>query len=215
MDRGLPSTREIDGSTAQRRRLPASQRRTLILHAALRTFATSGYEGAAMEEIAAAAGVSKAVVYDHVSSKRELYQLLLESLCAELVAVVEGALQPGDGDGEALVRRATDAFFTYVEEHREGARLLLLELQSANVSQIGYELEERLTQVLAMRLGEGPLFDGSPNRELQLVLLAELVKAVVQGLAAWWFRHPDTAREELVERTVSFVWPPIAQAARA
>jgi AcrR family transcriptional regulator len=214
MDRGL-SRSSADAAVAQRRRLPAPQRRALILDAALRTFAANGYEGAAMDEIATAAGVSKAVVYDHVNSKRELYQLLLESICTELVAVVEGALEPGGENGQARVERATEAFFAYVEQHREGARLLLLELQGANVSQIGRQLEERLARLLAGRLGEGPVLVDHPDRELHLVLLAELVKSAVQGAAAWWFRHPETPREELVERTVGFVWPPIERAARA
>jgi AcrR family transcriptional regulator len=64
----------------------------VILAAALRTFASNGYDGAAMDEIAAAAGISKAVVYDHVPSKRELYLQLLESIRQDLERTVEAAL---------------------------------------------------------------------------------------------------------------------------
>src|SRR5829696_7835416 len=133
-----------------RRRLPAHERRKLILDAALRTFASQGYDGASMDEIAAAAGVSKAVVYDHVASKRELYMQLLETIRVDLEAVVEQALDAGDppGAGEPRVRAGVGAFFQFVEQHPQACRLLLLELQGANVSAIGRALEERITNGL-------------------------------------------------------------------
>jgi AcrR family transcriptional regulator len=185
----------------------------VILYAAVRTFASRGYDGASMEEIAAAAGVSKAVVYDHVASKRELYTVLLDSICSDLVAVIEDALAPAEPAGEARVHAATDAFFRFVERYPEASRLLMLELQGATVSTIGRDLEERLTVGIAATLGEDPqLFDEGANRERRLEVLAELLKSAVQGLASWWFRHPETPREELVEQTVAVVWPAIERA---
>jgi AcrR family transcriptional regulator len=185
----------------------------VILAAALRTFASNGYDGAAMDEIAAAAGISNAVVYDHVPSKRELYLQLLESIRQDLERTVEAALAPADAGGEPRVRAGAAAFFRYVEEHPEGCRLLLLELQGANVSSIGRELEERATSGLAQTLGSDPrLFDGHPERRRQLVILAELLKSALLGLASWWYRHPDAPCDDLVERTVAVVWPAIERA---
>jgi AcrR family transcriptional regulator len=201
------------GRRSARRRLPASERRVLILDAALEAFATNGYDGAAMEGIAAAAGISKAVVYDHVSSKRELYTVLLDEICADLVGVVEAALTPAGPAGEARVRIATDAFFAFVEDHPQASRLLVLELQGANVSTIGRELEERLTAGITAQLAAAQLLAGHPQREQQLAIFAELLKSAVQGLASWWFRHPAIPRHELVERTVAFLWPAIRRAA--
>lgn len=168
-----------------------------------------------MDEIAAAAGISKAVVYDHVASKRELYEQLLESIRVDLEQTVEAALAPPDAAvvGEARVRAGARAFFRYVEQHPEGSRLLLLELQGANVSPIGRQLEERITNGLAQTLGTDPrLFDGHPARERQLTILAELLKSAIHGLAGWWYRHPDAPCDDLVERTVAVVWPAIARA---
>jgi AcrR family transcriptional regulator len=174
-------------TTPTRRRLPASERRVLILDAALRAFAANGYDGAAMDEIAEAAGISKAVVYDHVASKRELYTQLLHAIRSELESLVEDAL-----------------------------RLLVLELQGANVSAVGRELEEKLSDALARTLGgETPAFGGRPDRDLQLKILAELLKSVVLGGAGWWYRHPEVAREDLVERSVGVVWPAIERALAA
>lgn len=193
--------------------MPASERRVLILEAALRTFASHGYDGAAMDEIAAAAGVSKAVVYDHVSSKRELYTQLLDAIRDDLERAVEQALEPAGAQGELRVRVGVTAFFRYVEEHPEGCRLLLMELQGANVSLVGRQLEERITEGLAETLGGDPgLFDGHPERERQLRILAELLKSAVHGLASWWYRHPEMPREDLIARTVAVIWPAIERA---
>ena len=200
-----------DGSA--RRRLPASERRALILDAALRTFAINGYDGAAMDQIAAAAGISKAVVYDHVSSKRELYTHLLDAIRDDLERAVVRALEPVGVEGEPRARAAVTALFRYVEENPEACRLLLLELQGANVSQVRRQLEERITEELAQTLGTDPrLFDGHPERARQLRILAELLKAAVQGLASWWYRHPEAPLDDLVERTVAVVWPAIERA---
>jgi AcrR family transcriptional regulator len=196
-----------------RRRLRAAERRVLILDAALRTFAAHGYDGAAMDEIAAAAGISKAVVYDHVASKQELYTHLLHAIRDEIERLVEDALRAPGLAGEQRVHVVVEAIYRYVEEHAEASNLLVLELQGANVSQIGRELEERISRHLAQTLGTDPgVFGGHPDRERQLTILAELLKAAVLGLTGWWYRHPEAPREELVGRTVEVAWSAIERA---
>ncbi len=195
--------------------MPASERRVLILGAALRTFAANGYDGAAMDEIASAAGISKAVVYDHVSSKRELYTQLLDAIAADLEHTIERSLEPDGLAGEARVRAAVTAVFRYVQENQEACRLLLLELQGANVSQVGRQLEERISVQITQTLGDAALFGGHPERDRQLRLLAEMLKAGILGLVGWWYRHPDAPRADLVERSVAVIWPAIERARAA
>lgn len=206
----------VASARGTRRRLPGPERRALILDAALRAFAANGYDGAAMDEIAEAAGISKAVIYDHVASKRDLYTQLLHATRTEIEGLVEVTLRtPGD-DGEERVHAAVDAIYRYVEEHPEAARLLVLELQGANVSAIGHELEEKLSDALSRTLGtETGAFSGHPDRERQLKILAELLKSIMLGGAGWWYRHPEIAREDLVERSVDVIWPAIGRAIAA
>jgi AcrR family transcriptional regulator len=185
----------------------------LILDAALRTFAANGYDGAAMDEIASAAGISKAVVYDHVASKRDLYTQLVHAIRDKIEQTVDFALRQPGVNGEERVRVVVDAIYRYVEEHPEASRLLVLELQGANVSAIGREMEERITGHIAQTLGSDPgLFDGDPDRARQLTILAELFKSAVLGLASWWYRTPGVDRGDLVERTVKVIWPAIERA---
>jgi AcrR family transcriptional regulator len=185
----------------------------MILGAALRAFAAKGYDGASMDEIATGAGVSKAVVYDHVSSKRELYTLLLESIGRALIAVAVQALESMPDASEPRVHAATEAFFEYVEEHPAACRLLFIELQSPNVSDLGRELEDQMTATIAATLGSDPgLLAGIPRRERHLTILAELLKAATIGIASWWLDHPETPRKDIVERTVAVTWPAIERA---
>jgi len=86
-------------ATPRRRRSAPGVRR--ITSAAQRLFARRGYAGTSMADIAAAAGVSKATVFHHYRSKRQLYESLIgEALLGfreQLVPLLgtEGGLQDG------------------------------------------------------------------------------------------------------------------------
>src|SRR5690349_9985144 len=73
-------------------RLPREERRAQLLAAAQEVFVANGYHGAAMDEIAETAKVSKPVLYQHFPSKRELYLALLDSHLAALTELMLGAL---------------------------------------------------------------------------------------------------------------------------
>ena len=54
-----------------------------ILDAARRLFTTQGFEGASMDQIAAAAGVSKLTVYSHYGDKETLFAEVVKSYCEQ------------------------------------------------------------------------------------------------------------------------------------
>ena len=56
-----------------RKLLSRSQRHAAILQGAATAFATKGFASTAMEEVAAASGITKEIVYRHFASKEELY----------------------------------------------------------------------------------------------------------------------------------------------
>src|ERR671919_2046348 len=58
--------------------LGPERRRPLVLDAAHDLFLANGFEGTSMDSIAAAAGVSKPVVYDCFASKDELFTAMLD-----------------------------------------------------------------------------------------------------------------------------------------
>lgn len=67
-----------DPSTAPCR-MSASDRRSQLLNTALNVFSQKGFNGATTKEIAAAAGVTEAIIFRHFPTKQALYQAVLEA----------------------------------------------------------------------------------------------------------------------------------------
>ena len=59
---------------APRRRLSAADRRQAILDSALEVFSERGFHDASLDDVAARDGISKALIYEHFASKRELHR---------------------------------------------------------------------------------------------------------------------------------------------
>lgn len=78
------------------------QRRLRILSAAAQCFAKSGYARTRIDDVAAAAGVSRALVYNHFGSKEELARRVRDHMLDEWTQAVDRALEASDGAGEAL-----------------------------------------------------------------------------------------------------------------
>ena len=70
-----------------RRRLTAEERRESILDAANHVFGERGFENVRIDDVATAAGISKALIYEHFESKQELYGELMSRAAIDLVAV--------------------------------------------------------------------------------------------------------------------------------
>src|SRR5450759_1818427 len=75
-------------------RLPRSARRVQLLLAAQEVFVESGFHAAGMDEIAARAGVSKPVLYQHFPGTLALYLALLDQHSGELLDLIRAALAP-------------------------------------------------------------------------------------------------------------------------
>ncbi len=104
-------------------RLPARQRRRQLLDVALSEFAHNGFQGTAMNRIAAAAGVTKPVLYQHFASKRDLFGEVLDDvgnrLAAKILAATAAATSP-----RGQVRNGFTAYFTFVARNRDAFLVL-------------------------------------------------------------------------------------------
>lgn len=104
-------------------RLPGPERKRQLLAVARQVLAKNGYHETTMSEIAAAAGVTKPVLYQHYRSKRDLYRNVLEDVGARLEStVIEAAVHTNSPRerAEAGIR----AYAEFVEEDLDGFRLL-------------------------------------------------------------------------------------------
>jgi AcrR family transcriptional regulator len=99
------------------RRLPRAQRREQILAAATEAFARSGFAATSLEDISAEAGITRVILYRHFDSKTDLYQAVLDRMCARLEAHVE---EPVGGFTDASI----DGLLQAGAESPAGFRLL-------------------------------------------------------------------------------------------
>lgn len=104
-------------------RLPAAERRSQLLDAALALFAAEGFQAATMDSVAAEAGVTKPVLYQHFPSKRDLFLELLRDVGARLSASVSEATAEATSPRE-MVERGFAAYFDFVADRPDEFRLL-------------------------------------------------------------------------------------------
>jgi AcrR family transcriptional regulator len=104
-------------------RLPATARREQILDVALDVFASAGFHGASMNDVAVAAGVTKPVLYQHFDSKRDLYKALLDEVGNRLLDSIAKATADAT-DGKSTTELGFRAYFRWVADDHAGFRLL-------------------------------------------------------------------------------------------
>jgi len=75
-----------------------------VLRAAIRVFSKKGYDGASMREIAAAARLTKPMIYYHFKNKKDLYLYLLETHIGTLYEGLLGVLNAGQDHTTTLGR---------------------------------------------------------------------------------------------------------------
>jgi AcrR family transcriptional regulator len=186
-----------------RRRMPAPLRREAILAAAEEVFARSGYHGAALDDIAQAAGISKALIYEHFASKRELHASLVNAHVEEIFQRLQASAAT-DRPGEDRLRGGIDAFLSFVEEHREAWRALFRDAADPEVGDVIDRVQAQATAVIAALIAADP--DAPHESEQVIEMHAALLSGAVQSLANWWHDHQDVPRASLVNRAMDFCW---------
>lgn len=84
-------------------RMPRSERRAQLLLVAVACFTRDGYYRTSMEMVATAAGVTKPVLYQHFSSKEELYLEVIRRVGSQMCDQIDQLL---DMEGDTSVRVA-------------------------------------------------------------------------------------------------------------
>ena len=102
-----------------KQRMPAAERRELVLDAAVAEFAVHGLAGTSTEDVARQAGISQPYLFRLFPTKKALFLALVER-CFQRVRDAFTAAA-GDLDGEAALMAMADAY-----EQLLGDRILLL-----------------------------------------------------------------------------------------
>lgn len=108
-------------------RLKAAERKASILAVAKVLFADKGFHGVSVDEIARRLGVSPAVLYQHFTSKEELYEAALNSMSGIRENYVSAILTEPSDFGSVLMRMTQ----VFVESVSRDPDYLRMELMSA------------------------------------------------------------------------------------
>lgn len=196
-------------STQPRRRLSAADRRAAILEDALEVFSVEGFNEASLDDIAARGGISKALIYEHFDSKRDLQLALLDTFVHALIEQVVGSIA-GVEDNEARLEAGIDAFLRFGEERPAGLRLLARNVADPVVGDALDRLrEEMAATVAAMMVADAPPpQEGDLDVEITSAVLAHLIAGGVQFMAAWWLANEgrQLPRERVLEVAMGIYW---------
>ena len=114
-------TRTVRTAARARRLLPRAERRAILLRAAARTFARAGFAHTSMEEIAAAAGISRLIIYRHFDSKEVLYRAVLQDAFDRLATQLRRGPEAGGygvgASAQLAAARADEAGFRLLWRH--------------------------------------------------------------------------------------------------
>jgi AcrR family transcriptional regulator len=189
--------------------MSAADRREGILDAALEEFAMNGYHETSLEGVATRAGISKALIYEHFSSKRELHEALLSRYDREVLDRVIAAIASPNPVEQRLYATA-DAFLSFVEENREPWRLIVRNPGVTGVDESVGQNQKDMAQAIASVLqADAPqeLAVDSPDQgRFEVEMIAQQMLGAWRGVAIWWDDHRDVPREQLVRMIMNVGW---------
>ncbi|MEU9058473.1 TetR/AcrR family transcriptional regulator [Streptomyces sp. NPDC048430] len=187
---------------ARRVRMTGKERREQLLDIGRTLFADKGFEGTSVEEIAARAGVSKPVVYEHFGGKEGLYAVVVDREMRQLLDLVTGALTAGHP--RELLEQAAFALLDYIETYTDGFRILVRDSPVAQstgtfaslISDIATQVEDILGLEFKAR-GFDPKL--AP-------LYAQALVGMVALTGQWWLDVRKPKKAEVAAHLVNLAW---------
>lgn len=191
--------------------MSSQDRRRELLDAALREFSGRGYYLTQMEHVAATAGVSKALVYQHFASKEELFAAVTEQVVQGFMRRLPEVLDKA-GDALGAWRGVVRLLCDLVTERPEAWALVARHLDNPELGASLRRLREQVTEVFAAVLASyyapehGTAAPSGEEVLQQARLTVPLLVGALQGLMSWWLEHPEVPRAKVEARAVDFGW---------
>ncbi len=188
--------------SAPRRRMSSAERRSQLIEVSRAIFAEKGVEGATVEEIAAAAKVSKPVIYEHFGGKEGLYAVVVDREMAALLNLITSSLTTGRP--RARAEQAAIAFLTYIETRSDGFQILVRDstvgAQSGSfatlISDIASQVENIFVAEFAAR-GFDPKM--AP-------MYSQMLVGMVALTGQWWLDTRWPSRDVVAAHLVNLAW---------
>ena len=187
--------------------MTGKERREQLLDIGRRLFAKRGLDGTSIEEIAAQAGVSKPVVYEHFGGKEGLYAVVVDREVDRFLSMATDVLN-GDDTMEKFEAAAV-ALLRYIEDNSDGFRILVRDSHPASgsgtfaslISDIASQVEYILADFLASRGHEPKL---AP-------LYAQMLVGMVAFTGQWWLDARKPRLEEVAANLIDLAWNGLSQ----
>lgn len=162
-----------------------------ILAVAEQLFAERGYEATSMSELAQRAGVSKANIFHHFHSKRELYLAVMQAACKDSrQALLE--IRAGNGSTRERLTGFMRRHLRNLLDNEEVSRLVLREVLESGPEH-GRELAERVFAEGFRQLVE-TVREGQEHGELRPDIDPALVAHLVISTGVFFFQGRAVAR---------------------
>jgi AcrR family transcriptional regulator len=171
------------------RRMPRAEREQQMLDAAHALFAERGYAAVAMDDVAAAVGVTKPLLYNYWGNKERLFLACMERSADALFDAVLAAVR-GEADPAAAARAGMRAFFGFVEADRGAWRIVFDETlpgQGAIAARVA-EQRGRITGLVADAFVAQVPAGRRARVRTEVEALSHAILGAAEALARWWLR---------------------------
>jgi AcrR family transcriptional regulator len=173
-----------------------------LLDVACVEFAERGFYATSMDDLAAAAGITKPVFYQHFASKRALFIAVLEDVGGRLLEVLTEATSSAQS-GRDRVAEGFTAYFRFVESDRAAFRILF-GASARNDAEFADVVDAVLDDAAA---AVSTLIELPGSAEHRLVL-AHAVVGMAEGISRHALANADEARdpEQLAHWVAELAW---------
>ncbi|NLT29403.1 MAG: TetR/AcrR family transcriptional regulator [Propionibacterium sp.] len=183
--------------------MTGAERREQLITVGRRVFAERGFEGATVEEIAAAAKVSKPVVYEHFGGKEGLYAVIIDREVRTLLDAIRTALtQPTSMRG--LVQAGTVAMLDYVATTPDGFAILARDTApgttGTSLTTILGDVASRVEDLLVAAF-KARKYDPKLAR-----MYSQMLVGMVAYTAQWWLGEKQPKQDEVAAQLVNLAW---------
>ncbi len=188
------------------KRLPRAVREQQMLDAAVQTFSVNGYHETSMDAIAAAAQISKPMLYLYYGSKEELFGACLNRELGRFIEAVRadvGANGGLDQSPRELLRRTILSVLQYIDANR--ASWIVLYTQATSSQAFAHTVREGREKIidLVARLLEAGTRNPQPDNDFHMTAVALVGAGEAVGTRV---SAGDADVDEAAELLINLFW---------
>ena len=191
--------------------------RERILSAAMCVFAQKGWQKTSLDEVAAAAGMTKGAIYWHFRNKNDLFFALLDARLQRDTSPVQAEIQAAiaQGQGGEAQQAVADLFsqaWSRCAVDRQWTRLYLEVMSQAQEPEISQRLQHLYSHIwqLSSQFVEAMQAGGLTRAEIPTQHLAMLWCVIFDGVMLAAIANPQLDVSQLARQFIPILWQGLA-----